>query len=475
MTPIAAGQPSVRAVPRRVRLGPADVALYLWRAKWLMAVVFLPLFACGILAAMALPVRHEAQVHLVAAPVDAAGRSLTVQSELDLLRSAPVVARAVSEVGPLRLYPALAQGCGDPDCEPHMVRAAQRALKLPQAQASGILRISFIHTDPEVAAAFLKALFDAYGALRPGLVQPPLPAGLGASYARLEGELAEAEAALRDFRGQTDAALPEDDETLRHLSAEVRAAILRNSARLTEVQGQLSVHQRQIRSIAPEQDLFIEDAAGQRLQELHLERERWRARVSPDHPALIDLDRQIERAEAARESSSWPEGLRRRGANPLYQELQGAILRLEAEAAALVRQQTELAEQLAVIEARRNGNEAVPQELAALVRQRDVAARALAALADRDADLRVRAQLEAASGAPLSRLEPVAVMRKGETLRIAVALGSVLAALFAALAAGWGYARSRRGFATPSALERTLGLPVLASAPARPVRTRPDA
>jgi uncharacterized protein involved in exopolysaccharide biosynthesis len=467
MIPAAAGQPSARAVPRRVSLGPADVALYLWRAKWLMGAVFLPLFVCGMLAAMALPVRHAAEIRLLASPPDPGGRALTVQSELALLSSAPVASAAIKGLGARRLYPALADSCREPDCAQLVARAVLRDLSVSIAPGSDVIRAAFTHADPKIAEEYLEALLDAYSALRPQLIRPDIMPGLDASYARLEADLREAEAALRDYHAGKDEPPPDEDEMLRHLSSQVNAAILNNAGRLSEVHGQLAAHRQQIRSVPPEQDLFVEDAAGGRLQELYLERERWRASASPNAPALIELDREIERIETAQQSDSWPGGLRRRGVNPLYQQLQASILRLEAEAAALSRQQAELASQLSGIEARRRKSEPVPADLAVLVRQRDVAARALGALAQRDADLRVEAQLQGTASPPLRRLGEITLARRGERLRIWAATGAFLIALLAALGAGFAYVGSRRGLASALSLERTLGLPVLATVPVR--------
>lgn len=465
----AAGQPGARPAPRRPRLGAADVALYLWRAKWLMLLVFLPLFALGLLAAISIPVRYTAETRLlVAASELAPAGGQSAASELDLVRSSPVVHAALGGFGGARLYPAIAQACDGAGCQTDYTRAVLRDFKVSAAPDSQVIRAVYKHPDPFLAKDFLSALSAAYIAYRPRIIDTdPSTDGLEAAYSSLQAELAEAEAAIRNYSDGAGKREPWPDETVQQLIARVNGDRLTNAARLSEVQGQLAAHRRQLRSVPEEHDLFVDDISEQRLQELYLEREEWRARLSPDSAILRDLDRRIERAELFLSRRDEPAGMRRRGANPLYQELQAAILRLEAEAEALTRQQVELGSQLDALASRRARMSETSPEYARLVRRRDVAAIASEALLQRDAGARLRAELEGAGAGGLRILEPSTLTHRGEGLRL---LGAGLAFLIAALAAmtaGLAYASSRRGFATARSVEQTFDLPVLASVPVR--------
>lgn len=470
----AAGQPGARPAPRRPRLGAADIALYLWRAKWLMLLVFLPLFAVGLLTAISLPVRYTAETRFIAESTGdwasrisqshSAGR---VPSELDLIASPPVVHAALEAFGVARLYPAIAAACDARDCQAQFTRAVLRDFQVSAAPGSLVIRAAYRNSDPVLAEGFLGALIAAYTDYRAGVLEAGLtPEEFEDAYLRLQSEVSEAEAAIRNYAGGSGQDSPWADENLQPLMARVSGERLTNAARLSEVQGQLSAHRRQLRSIPEEHDLFVDDLSEQRLQELYIEREEWRARLSPDSAILRDLDRRIERAELFLSRRDEPAGMRRRGVNPLYQELQAQVLRLEAEAEALARQQAELDQQWAALEQRRTQTGSTPADLARLIRRRDVAAGALDALTQRDAAARLDAEL-AGDNSAIRMLQPPSPTHRGDGLRIFGAVAAFAIAALAALAAGLAYASSRRGFATASGVEQTLDLPVLASVPLR--------
>ena len=105
------------------RLSLPEIVLQLWRAKWLMLLVFLPIFMLGLMAAFMMPKHYEASSRLYVSlgdeyvyrprvGTDAAGaipeQEQVIQAELELLQS-PVVAQRVLKRFPLnRLYPDLA-------------------------------------------------------------------------------------------------------------------------------------------------------------------------------------------------------------------------------------------------------------------------------------------------------------------------------------------------------------------------------
>lgn len=440
-----------------------------------MLLVFLPLFALGLLTAISVPVRYTAEARLIAYPsglsagqFDPDGGGVLAASELDLMRSLPVVQAALGAFGGARLYPAIAEACTGPDCERQFTRAVMRDFTVSAAPGSQVFRAAYTHQEQRFAEAFLSALTSAYADYRPHIVQTdPDADGFEDTYVRLQADLAETEAAIREYTERAGEQDPLPDEALQPLLTRVSGERLTNAARLSEVQGRLAAHRRQLRNVPEEHDLFVDDVSELRLQELYMEREDWRARLPPGSAILQDLDRRIERAELFLNRRDEPAGMRRRGANPLHQELRAAILRLEAEAEALTRQQAELDSQLAALEAQRAQTGGPSPELARLIRRRDIVTAAMDALLQRDAGARLRAELSSAGAGAggIRLLEPATIIHRGDALRILSAGLACLLSALAALTAGLAYAASRHGFATAGGLEQTLHLPVLASIP----------
>ncbi len=108
----------------RVRLGAADTLLQLWRAKWLMLFVFLPIVLFGIAIALLVPTKYPAATRLLVRlgqeyvfdPVvgDAAKGAFpqqeeVLQAETELARSPVIAERVIKRIGLAQLYPNLAE------------------------------------------------------------------------------------------------------------------------------------------------------------------------------------------------------------------------------------------------------------------------------------------------------------------------------------------------------------------------------
>ena len=159
------------------------------------------------------------------------------------------------------------------------------------------------------------------------------------------------------------------------------------------------------------------------------------------------------------------EGVVQRGPNPLYLHVAAAIATLESEAQALRSEQAELKSQIGAFELRQRRLLELQPDLQELERRREVAEKSVRSLSEREVEARTRSELVARGAGAVRLLEPARPPLKGESWKTPAGILALLIALAAAFAAGLARALSKRGFATPGAAERTLGLPVLAAIP----------
>ena len=469
MSPADAGQPETRAaLPRlRPRLGLADVLVHLWRAKWLMLLVFLPLFALGLFAALMLPERYTATARLLVSPLSESAAA-SAESEIEILRS-PVVARAALEKVSLeRAYPGLVGKCSPEACArlgEDLIAANLEARMAPQGQA---ISLKFRHSDPIIAAELLNAITRGYLDHRPAILGEEPALSFAAQRERFEREVSDAEAAIATYLSQNGlTALETGPSTQQRLYEAANLELMSASAHKAQLEAELASYRQKLGTLSPDQTLRVEDSSRERLQELFVQREELRARLPPNSLALRDLDNRIERIEGLLRSQTQTAGTVHRGPDPLYQEIQSEIARLEAEVQAVGRQQSDLHAQIASIEARDQRLQALAPGLAELRRRRDVAAEAARRFGMRAAEARARSELARAGAGDGRLLERAAVPRRGESSRIPAAATAFILALMAALGVGLLHAFSRRGFATPQSVERTLGVPVVAAVRAR--------
>jgi len=220
----SAGMPAPRTPPRiarlRPRLGAMDLLLQLWRAKWLMLLVFVSIFLIGVIVTMLMPTRYAANTSLLVRPgqeyvfdpaidVVAPGAFLQLealmQAEAELARSPVVAERVITGIGLSRLYPNLAQaklrardrGVYVIDQEALDIFAAD--LDVGSAPKSSVLRVAYSHEDPALAAATLNRFVTEYLEYRQEVLSGKGVAGLSEQRDVIEGRLAEADKSLRDF------------------------------------------------------------------------------------------------------------------------------------------------------------------------------------------------------------------------------------------------------------------------------------
>lgn len=468
----SAARPARQSGHLRPRLNGLDLAVHLWRAKWLMLAIFSPLAAIGVAAAFSLPSSYTATSRLMVAagdgyafPAGAAPADLgaLVRSEAELLRSPVVAQAAVKQVTLARAYPGIALSCKPELCAQLGAEAVLQGLVAESAPDSPVIAASFAHADPVVSADLLNAVVTAYLAYRAEVYTDTRSDGFREQRERFEEDLTELDAAIRDYlftNNLTDLAAERD--TLRQLYQAASGDLLETQSRLRQAEAQLANYRRQIETIPKDQDLYVEDTRQQMLMTMRLDRNEKAARYGAHSPVVRELDNQIAQAEAYMAAGAGAGGLVRRGPNPLYQQVEAAMATLQSEVQALREQAVELKTQITSFEVRQRRLVELAPDLKELERRREVAERSIKALSEQEVDVRTRNALTLRGANTIRVLEPASPPVAGTSLKAPAFLLALLLAALAALAAGLMQALSKRGFATPGSLERTLGLPVLA-------------
>lgn len=474
MTVLAAG--SGRGAGRvRPRLGAPDIAVYLWRARWLMLGVFTPLVVAGIAIAMALPERFAATSRLhvsggdsfIYADAGTPGRppfEVQVRPELELLRSPEVARIALASVTLERAYPGIARACRPDMCEGLGIAATQADFRAGIAAGGPVISARFRHADAAISAEMLNALIEAYIAYRADLSGANRTVDLPQQRERLEQDLANADQAIRAYLAENNLTdLAAERATLQVLYQSASTELLLTQSRARQAEARLANDLDQIETIAPEQELYVEDSSRQTLLALMLERQEKLSRYRSDSRIIAEIDKRIEQMEAFMDARGDAAGTVRRGPNPLYQQVEASIATLQSEVQALRGQEAELKSQIAAFEGRQRRLAGLEPALQELERDRQAADRAVAAFSGREADARAREEMTLRGAGSVRVLEPARAPVEGVSLKVPVVLIALILASFAALLAGVLRALTRSGFATPGAVERTLGLPVVAA------------
>ena len=485
VTPFRRGEDA----PVRARYAPSDIATLLWRERTLMLVVFLAILALGVAAAMTLHPLFSAQSSVLVrlgqeyvyqpSAGDAARGAVpesdaVVQSEVEILSSAQLKQQVIEKIGLTRLYPKIGVGylTAAPDTRRLMmgraIAAMDKGLKIVSTPGAPVVRISFSHPDPQMAALALNTLLDQYLVYRRSVLLDQA-APLEDQRKSFEARLAQADEAYENFLGSNNIGDFEAEKaSLAQLQSSLQQQKFTADAQLKEKQGELDGLTQQAGQLAPEIGLYhdVDHAAQDKLTDLKVQRENLLGRYRSDASPVRDIDAQITALERAIASGAMQgEGAKRVGVNPVYQTVQSDKIQASAQIAALQQSSEALGAQIDQVTERQLRLAQLEPQYQGLTRDRDV-------LQNNVRDFTVKEQETEAADAiarqgddNISIVERPVAPTQGKSLRRPVLVLAVLLAAFTALCVGLLRVFLRPGIPTPSSAARTLDLPVLVTAP----------
>ncbi len=482
---VPAPRAQARVVRLRPKLGIADMLLQLWRAKWLMLLVFLPIALIGVAIALLAPTKYSANTRLLVRlgqeyvfdPIvgDAAKGAFpqseeVLQAEAELARSPVIAERVITGMTLARLYPQLgeaklrARDGQTYEVDQEALEAFAADFDVSSAPKSSILHMTFAHEDPARAAATLNRFVTEYMKYRQEVLSGKGVAGLTEQRGVIEERLAEADKAQRaflashglsDFEAETAAA--------KKLFSDISDELAKVEASLREAEAKSTGLATQMLSTPKDVDLYVETTSEQDIVKLRLEREELLARYLPDSRVVQDIDRKIAQLETFLKTAP-PQGLRRIGPNPTWQALEADRAVQTANISAMTGRSAALAAQKREAEAQIAQLASLEPQYERLKRDRDALESSAGAFATREQTERARAELASRSVDNISVYEAARAPTRGDSTKRMIAIAAAVFGLFTALAAGLLWAWSGKTFPTAGSLERTLGLRVLASA-----------
>ncbi len=473
----------------RVRYTAADVPALLWRERFLMLGVFLLIAALGVLAASQLRTLYPAQASLLVRlgseyvynpRVGDAARGAVpetdqlIQSETEILSSAVLKDRTIRDIGLGRIFPRLGRAYAHAapakqrNIEGAAIKAMAAGLKIVTAPDTSVVRIGYSHPDPQMAALVLNTLLDEYLKYRTTVLGAHDAGVIGDERRAFQARLDGADAAYEKFLADNGIG---DFEAEKAALGQIYSQLLTDSysvrAQLSEAQGRLGVTASEVAVAKPEIGLYrdVDHVAADKLVQLRLDRQDLLSRYKPDAQPVRDADRKIAELEALTASGqATGAGARRLGVNPVYQTLETERNQLQAEAVSLGDRRGALAGELAQVAERRRKLAALEPQYDDLVRQRDVLATNVKNFEAREQESQAQQAIAQKADDNVRVVERAFPPVSGVSLKRPAMILALLFAAFSALCAGLVRAFLRPGYPTAASAERTLELPVLATA-----------
>lgn len=449
-----------------------------------MVLVFVPILLIGIAVALITPTKYAANTRLLVRlgqeyvfdPVigDAAKGAFpqqeeVLQAESELANSPVIAERTIQRIGLTRLYPSLAEARlrareGQTyEVDQEALEAFAQDFSAASAPRSSILRMTFAHPEPELAAETLNVFVEEYLKYRREVLSGKGADGLAEQRSVIEGRLSEADKALQDYLTRNSLSdFDSETQAAARLFSELSDEQARVDASLREAEAKAAGLARQMTTTPREVDLYVETTSEQDLVKLRLEREDLLTRYLPDSRAVQDIDRRITQMEAFLASAP-AAGLRRIGPNPTFQALEADHAVQTATIAALEGRAAALADQKIAAEARIARLAALEPDYLRLKRDRDALESSAGTFAAREQTERARTELAQRNVENISIYEAARTPTRGDSMKRTIAIAAAVLGLITAFAIGLLRAWSVTSFATAGSVERTLGLRTLAA------------
>jgi uncharacterized protein involved in exopolysaccharide biosynthesis len=474
----------------RPRYAPSDFVTLLWRETGLMIAVFLVIFLIGLGFALTLKKSYTAgssvliqlgQEYVYEPRAGDAARGAVpdtdglVASETEILMSGQLRERVLRKIGISNVYPKLgAEYEAAPAAEKPMIMAKAvqdmgENMNVAAAPANPVVRITFEHDDPVMAARVLNTYLEEYLIFRRSILIQPASPVLERQRVLFEDRLAEADTAYQDFLATNNIGdFLAQKAGLTQTIGQLEGQKYTIESQLQERQGRLASLEAQLGQIAPEIGLYRDsnNSDSDKLAQLKLQREDLLSRYKPGSQPVLDVEAQIRQLEAGIASGrTTAPGARRMGVNPVYQTLQTEKIQLSAEIAALRSARDANLQQYAEATAQLQRFAAIEPKFQELSTDRDL-------LQSSVRDFSIKAQQDEASrmisgesNDNIRIVQRASPPTKGASLKRAVLVLAFLFAGFSALCAGLLRMFLRPGLPTPASASRTLDLPVLGAAP----------
>lgn len=408
----------------------------------------------------------------------ATDRALAVLSEVEIINSRDNKEQVIDQVGLARLYPGIAESEEDPQ-NPKKARALvqlSKQLEIIPIKDSNVIQVRFKHSDPAVAAETVNKLVSNYMAKRRDIYSETNVSVAETQVKSFRDRLLDVEARVDRFKRENNiVSFAEQQALLLNQRDALEIKLKAADSSLAEATGRLSAVRKNSDSVKSDIRMYSEttrddtlENARKALLDLRLKEGDATAKYTDRNPIVVDIRNQIRRAEQlVRDIEAQKKDIVRMGRNPVRDTVESELIRLQGEQqsaqaskAVLTSQLEKINEQLATLSGQQ-------PKLDELMRERQIAENTYQSYVKKLEESKILADLARNADTNVSVVQQALPPVEKTNLQIIIlAIGFVLSACIALLVAF--LSELMRGtYVSPEKLQRSLGLPVLASIPYR--------
>lgn len=404
----------------------------------------------------------------------------SVDSEIRILESRRVIEDTLQVIDPTVLFPELARprlfgllpSDGPQDRLEKAIDLFKRRLRVEQQSASNIVRLSFSHENPDLAADTVNAVADAYLKRRRAIFEVPRSPFLASELARHSQQLKgieeqiqrlKSEYEIADLGQETLLAVNQVDSIVqRQRQTQERQAALQ--AEVATARGRLAKLPERVFDFKEQSNLSQNDDDRNVLLRLELERDRMAAQFKPDYPPLQEIEKKIRTVRQSMKGGDKPNFTTSREVrNPTIAFLNNHLLTLEIEQDAVARQLDELGRQHVIAVEKVGRLRQAESELRDLERTRGVLEGIYRDYAQRTEAARAEEEATKVRASNVRIVQPGVAPATGTSMGPSFIIAGLVGGLLLGAAAGALATWLRQVYILPQEIERDLGVPAIAS------------
>lgn len=428
-------------------------------------------------------------------------REAILQTEINVLHSRPLLEEVLRTVGlekvfPERVHPGIVSVIlggigkglhaikaaitgGDSGEEPDPVKLALDDFGdmygIEAERVGDVIRVSFTHKDPDVAAEVLNTTIHSFIERRRELFADPQSTLVEDQVAKLRDQASQAQGNLQAYKAAHDISNYETQlDILLHRRGEVAKDQQDAENLVSQLTQKVAALQVQQKIVPVDVMVYTETNSGERTKNIQDSLENMRAReielqanYRPDSRPVQEIRLQIDKMEAElqRLRSDQSASATRKGRNLVYDNVVFELSKAQSDLSAAQARATLDKDQLADVDRQVQALNERRTDLLALERQSMAAEEGLKDAIKIYQDRKLMEDVAARKGANVRVIQDAEAPMKSTGIRkMIVIVGFVLALVAGAIVAVVSEF-NRRGFLSPEKLERTLGIPVLVSIP----------
>lgn len=400
-------------------------------------------------------------------------RDEALSGEAEILMSRDLIARAISRIGVAHLYPELGKVGNDPR-DAKLDRAVERFRKSFKAELlkdSTVLRLGFEHKDPVVAQQALRALIDTYLDRRRAIFSDAHVQFLSEQVAGAGKRLQAAEARLAEFkRGhgivnyeqQLSLLLQQGNDLegrLNDFSQQFETAAAR-AKRLKQMAGSTPA------SVVAYSETLGDPQTPRQLLDLRLKEQGLSARYLDRNPLVQNARQDVTTAERflAQQQRDPPRNVRT-ARNPVLEQVELDLMRTASDESALAGGRKALEERMQQLQRRTEALSEQQARLNELSLEQKLLEESYANYARKLEAARIDEARAHQDRTNVSVLQSASRPLASESMRLPLLAIGFFFSLGVALVVAFLSEALRASFQLPEQVERSLGLPVLATLP----------